>query len=505
MTDPSQMTQAIPTTPTREGALRRAWRWLVGSHPRLRESEGRTSWLSYLLMLVQSLTLVLIGGSVELRTLLSGAPLPEKALMTLSLAVLVLGTYAADMCAQRTMGRISVLWRNRRGWVATEHTLYVAFVVGVEMATYAVALYVIETNPQALLAGASILPTTALVIGVMVGVRALIIAWTYVQLKVIADPLPANDLTLMRQIVEKTGGHADAQLDGLQLQARDLPTVLNAIAEMSKPPRRIPHWYNGWLRRRDAEAEAEQDALRARQIAALQSLTHDEVAEAQENAARQIAAAEAATQQAREDVQWTQDEARRQIAETAAAANTQATQRTLDAVLALVAAGKLPDWLIAERPDLADFSLASVVGAQSGRRSGNGAGIGGRAPNSVPARESSSPSQRQRAFLLEQGITPAAAPEGKRGVWLRASDLATLTGGKSGSETPQALIRRLGDGLKVGVAYVAPFEPTMRELAERHLLADAPRIWWASQSQSGDDTGMDAVGHAAANVIPMRA
>ena len=239
-------------------------------------------------------------------------------------------------------------------------------------------------------------------------------------------------------------------------------------------------------------APGEQERLYQQRIAELEAAQRETSAQAQ----RDIASVQERARQLTET-------AEREIAEANAQSHTSATQRTLDAVLALVATGKLPDWLIAERPDLADFSLASVAGAHGGRRGGSG--MGGRAPNSVPARESSSPSQRQRAFLIEQGIEPSKAPEGKRGVWLRASDLEALTGGKSGSETPQALIRRLGDGLKVGVAYVAPFEPVMRELAERHLLADAPRIWWASQIQSADDTGMDAVGHPAANVIPMRA
>jgi len=67
----------------------------------------------------------------------------------------------------------------------------------------------------------------------------------------------------------------------------------------------------------------------------------------------------------------------------------------------------------------------------------------------------------------------------------------TLTGGRSGSETPQNMIRRLGDGATVGRNLVAPFEPVMRELAERHLLSDAARMWWRSQTHSGEDAGAD--------------
>jgi len=498
----AQAVQAVQQV-SREGALRRVWRWLVGSHPRLRESEGRTSWLSYMLMLVQSMTLVLIGGSVELRTLMSGASLPEMTLMALSLGILVLSTYAADMATQRTMGRIGILLRNRRTLMATEHILYVAFVVGVEMATFGIALIGIELNPKALLSGTSILPSTLLVIVVMVGVRALIVGWTSIQLKIIAEPLPANELTLMRSTVEKAGGHAEGLLDELRLTARDLPTVMNAIAEMSKPPRRAPWWGNAWLRRRDEVLEREQDALRQRQIASLQALTRDEVAEVRVQAEATITAVR---EEAQRQMEATQAEARQHIETTQRQieqANASATQRALDAILALVAGGTLPDWLTAQRPDLADFTLASVAGSGAGRRSSGSGGKSGAGSTRV---------ERQRAFLVEQGIEPSSAPEGRRGVWLRASDLATLTGGRSGSERPQDLIRRLGDGATVGRNLVAPFEPVMRELSERHLLSDAARMWWTSQAHSGEDMNANQDDMSAAsrtdvrgNVIAMRA
>lgn len=479
------------------GWLRRAWRTVFGERTLLREQEGHTSWLSYLLMIVQSLTLVLIGGSVELRTLLSDAPLPEKALMTLSLAILIFGTVAADMAAQRTMGRIGVLLRNRRTVMAGEHILYVAFVVGVEMATFAIALYVIETTPQALLSGASVLPNSILVIGVMVGIRALIIGWTYVQLKIIAEPLPPNEQTLLRRAVEKGGGHADALLDDLQLRASDLPTVIDAIAEMSKPPRRPPTWWNGWLRRRDEQYEREQDDLRRRQVDALKALGHDDLAAARAEAQRDIDAARA---EARRQIETAQ----RQI-ETANAAS---VTRASDALLALLTTGALPDWLTQQRPDLAGVTLESLLaragGANGGKRGRSGAGAS-------PA--DTSRAGRQRAFLLGLGIEPSAAPQGKRGVWLRASDVTALTEGKSGSETPQQLVKRLGDGATVGRNLVAPFEPVLRELAERRLLSEETRAWWQAQQRDAaasdadtreDDSGeMDAV--TGPNVVRFRA
>lgn len=216
-------------------------------------------------------------------------------------------------------------------------------------------------------------------------------------------------------------------------------------------------------------------------------------------AALEVAHAEAETQAQRE-----RETAQRQIVEASAHAEARTTQRTVDAVLALVGTGKLPDWLIEQRPDLADFSLAQV--AANGRRGGGKSGGG------ALTREPSGRADKQRAFLLTLDIEPSVAPEGKRGVWLRAADVATLTAGKSGAEKPQDMLRRLGDGVLVGRTLVAPFEAVMRELSERHLLADAARIWWASQSHSGDDTAIDGDemrqemgGASRANVIPMRA
>jgi hypothetical protein len=222
---------------------------------------------------------------------------------------------------------------------------------------------------------------------------------------------------------------------------------------------------------------------------------------------QRIAELEAAQEAAHTQAQRHIETAQRQIAEANEQANASATQRTTDALLHLLTTGTLPDWLIEERPDLAGFSLASFTGGAAsgaGRRGAKGAA------SSMP--EPTGRAGKQRAFLIEQGIEPSSAPVGKRGVWLRVADVTTLTDGKRGSESPQDMVRRLGAGATVGRTLVAPFESVMRELAERHLLTDAVRMWWASQTGSGDDAAADAgdmAGDSADasgwNVTPLRA
>lgn len=233
-------------------------------------------------------------------------------------------------------------------------------------------------------------------------------------------------------------------------------------------------------------APGEQERLYQQRIAALEATLETAQAQARTDAARHI------------------ETAQRQVE----AANSAATQRTLDAILSLVATGTLPDWLTEQRPDLAGFSLAQLAGGNGGGHGGRKSGAGGIA--ALPAREPASQAERVRRWLLGQGIEPCKAPEGKRGVWLRVADVDVLTDGHaSASETHQALVKRLGNGAVVGRALVAPYEPVMRELYERHLLTDTARQWWASQqsmqSHSGDDAADDSQRDNRSNVVAMRA
>lgn len=238
-------------------------------------------------------------------------------------------------------------------------------------------------------------------------------------------------------------------------------------------------------------APGEQERAHQEQIAALE---HERDA-ARADAQRQIEGAQ-------ERVRQLTDTAQRQITEANAASERQSVQRASDALLSLLTTGALPDWLTELRPDLAGVTLDSLI-----ERMGGASGKRGRGAASVSPADTSR-AGRQRAFLLEQGIEPSAAPQGKRGVWLRAADVTVLTGGKPGTEKPQDLVRRLGNGATVGRNLVAPFEPVLRELSERHLLNDAARIWWAAQthetSGGGDDDREEDSGELPAVITQMR-
>jgi hypothetical protein len=124
---------------------------LFGSRTaKLREELSATSWLSYLLVLTQSAAVVLVLGHSEIPLLLTG-DMVMRAVVALTVFVLVATVYAADMALLMSLKRIPVLARNRSGLAVTEHVAFVLFVLGIEASTYAVVLAVLDSNPSALL------------------------------------------------------------------------------------------------------------------------------------------------------------------------------------------------------------------------------------------------------------------------------------------------------------------------------------------------------------------
>lgn len=182
-------------------------------------------------------------------------------------------------------------------------------------------------------------------------------------------------------------------------------------------------------------------------------------------------------------------ELERRVSEAERLANEAITQAKADAIewtsralTSLLATGNLPDWLVEARPELADITLSKTAISR-----------GKRAPNSQP-KVPQSRTDGQRLFLANLELSPAKAPDKKRGVWLKSPDIVTLSGGLILKEDATKLAQRLGleamkDGTtpRDGLAYIAPLEAIMRELIERHKVSEAAAMAWASLPQGSDN------------------
>jgi hypothetical protein len=238
---------------------------------RLTERLQRVHWLSYLLVVSQSVAVILVLGHAEL-PLLFDASWAIRALASMGVFVLVATVVSADLALLETLRRVPVLARNRQSGQLREHLAYVLFVLLIEASTYAVVLAVLDSNPRALITSAPLIPNAGPVFVAQVILRAVLVCWTAVQLVIVRGRLPILLSTLTATGKEIVGAHVERRLAGLDIAGISLPAGFRVYAAMSKPPRRIRTWWNGWLVNRELAAEAEEDRQVQNVIGALDDL-----------------------------------------------------------------------------------------------------------------------------------------------------------------------------------------------------------------------------------------
>ena len=433
--------------------VRDAWSALWGRQRfhDMKERKGHVSWVSLLLMVVQSVTLALVAGHVEISWLLSGQLFRQIVALVVAF-ILITVVIAADWCFVRSLSRMPILQRNHSDGLYWEHLVYVAFVIGVEMLTLGIALFTIEQNPALIVSSQPLLPQTWWAIGAMVGLRVLLVGWTTIQANIVAQDLPPQWETSMAIGVERIGGLAMHLLDTLDLHSTEIGDVINALAEVSKPAPRRQTWWNRGAIARERQHEQEMDARRARVIEAFNQLSgaRDRQREAELEAVTQarIAAAEA------------------QIAE----AQREAREALLMAVMHFATTGKLPDALVERMPELAGIEMTTRPTTA-------------RTTRVVAAeKEPRTTAEKIEKFLALLGVTPVPMPvEGdrkRRVVWMRSTDVGRLTAGDMRQESVRELVSKAGDGKRAGLAYIAPVQRVMEELFARHLLSEEARSQW---------------------------
>jgi hypothetical protein len=249
------MTDAQPP----RGLLPRLGAALFGERTaRLQESLHSTHWLSYLLVVTQSIAVVLVLGHAQI-PLLFTADWVVRGIVAAALFVLVASVYAADLAFLATVRRIPTLSRNRQTTAHLEHLLYAAFVMLIEGSTYGVVVATLDRDPQALLSPAPLVAANGPLFYALVVGRVVLLCWSTVQLFIVAGKLPPQLTTLMTTGREIVGAHVERQLAALDLSATTLAGAFRVYAAMSKPPRRVRTWLNGWLVKRDSHREAEEE------------------------------------------------------------------------------------------------------------------------------------------------------------------------------------------------------------------------------------------------------
>lgn len=447
-----------------DGLLRRGWRRLFGYRAtRLTETERPRSFMAYVLMGTQSAALVLVFGHSEISWLEARNPV-MVGIVALSLFVLVATAIAAQNCAIACMRRVGILFRNGAYFAALEHVAYIMFVLIVEILTYGIAIDVLETNPQALLSDAPIIPFGATGFLATIALRAAYIGWTEVQLQIVSAPLPPQWETFMARGKEMIGGHGQTILENMHLSSTDLAAVARAFAEMSKPAVKRKAWWNGWLLRRDEEYRTALDEQARRVSDQLQEVSGNRIAELERHYKALI------------------EDAKQQINDAKDGVKEQAIEWTSRALTALLAGGSLPEWLVQARPELADITLTKRVQPRS------------KAAGNTTTNTPRSRADAMRFFLSSFDITPAKAPHNMRGIWIKSSDIPALIGDNRSPESPTNLAARLGkaankggESPRDGTAYIARLDDVMSALLAYHCVDDNVMNAWALVPAIGAD------------------
>jgi hypothetical protein len=258
---------------TSGGIVPRLWARLFGHDAaRLKERLQPTHWLSYVLIVAQSATVLLIFGHAEI-PLLTTPDWAVRAIAALAVFVLVASVFAADMAMLATLKRMAALARNRQRWQVREHVAYVLFVLITESITLAVVLATLDAAPARLTSPAPLIAPQSPLFGAAIGLRVLLVSWTAIQLVIVRGRLPVLLSTLTATGKEIVGAKVEYLLAQMETDQAPLPALFRIYAAMSQPPRRIRTWWNGWLVRRDAAAEAEEIRQVGSVLDALEHLT----------------------------------------------------------------------------------------------------------------------------------------------------------------------------------------------------------------------------------------
>lgn len=215
------------TSQPSSGLVPRLWARLFGSDTaRLRERLQPAHWLSYVLIIAQSATVLLVFGHAEIPLLVS-ASLAVRLIAALGVFVLVVSVFAADMAMLATLKRVPALARNRQRWQLREHVAYTLFVLATEAVTLAVVLAALDAAPAELISAKPLIAPGSAVFTAAIVLRVLLVSWTAVQLVIVRGRLPVLLSTLTSTGREIVGAHVERKLAELDIEGISLPVCVS--------------------------------------------------------------------------------------------------------------------------------------------------------------------------------------------------------------------------------------------------------------------------------------
>lgn len=483
------------------GAWGKLTTWLFGKKPeRLKESEGHSSWIAYLIIIVQSAAMLLVAGRMEVQYVLGDQPLALKVISVMLLTLLLFTVWAADITALKSFLRIWPLLRNRQDSMAVMHVVYVAFVFAVEALTLGIVIYTADSNPQAFISNEPLIDPRTWVFLVLVLGRVLIATWTALQAQIVRQKIEPGMPALLTPVKETLGGKAAQAIAALEIAEDDIPALLEAYAHATRPMPRKRTWLNGWLIRREEEMQEKEDRHRDNLRDALAKVTRNRIDELTAQHAGEL---QAVRDEATRLVSGMRDEVAR-----AAQEAQQSVERELDtarntlirALLYVATNGQLPYDVLVAYPELADLSFTRIGAANAG--------------NKRETKTVYTGSDLVRKWLAEMGITPAPTPEKRRGPWVTSTDAMKLVREGLTREQVREIVadKRVGEGLRHHLSYVGPVDKLMDALSERHWLNEEAATFWASYSETrgkgagkARDNDVDNEGDSESNIVPIRA
>lgn len=244
------------------GMFQRAIERLFGKRADLlTERITSAHWLSYLLIVGQSIAIVFVFGRGEVGDLWAHDVIIQV-IAAMLLFLLGITVIASDVAMLRSYSRLEALARNRQFSQWLEHVAYILFVLIVEGATYGVVLAKTEGDPTALTSGQPLIPTNGPWFWPLIVLRVILTAWATIQLNIVHTKLPVLLSTLNNTGKEILGGHLERAIKGLNIGHMSIAGMYRTFSGMAQPPRPIPGFWDAvtghWITRRAMLKEAEE-------------------------------------------------------------------------------------------------------------------------------------------------------------------------------------------------------------------------------------------------------